>query len=91
MDAKVSNLTGLTDLNKLESLTLYKTAVSDLSPLANGLQNLEELDLRYTVVSDLTPLTGLKNIGYLYLGGTSVSEKQIDELKMALPNCDIVR
>ncbi len=48
--------------------------VSDLSPLANGLQNLEALDLTYTGVSDLTPLAGMENLQRLHVGKTEVSD-----------------
>jgi len=42
-------------------------------------------------VSDLSPLVGLKRLQSLDLNGTKVTDEQIDQLQLALPNCDISR
>ncbi len=70
---------------------LQVTQVSDVTPLL-GLTSVERLDLDGTQVSDVTPLAGLTSLKWLDLGGTpvSVSEKAVDNLKMALPQCEIV-
>ena len=65
------------------------THVKDLEPLAN-LNNLEMLWLDGTRVVDLKPLANLKNLKWLKLRDTQVSKKEVEDLKIALPNCDIV-
>jgi len=88
---QVSDVTALSGLTSLEGLSLAHTQVSDLTPLA-GLTSLKWLVLKRTQVSDITALAGLTSLERLYLGGTpvSVSEKAVDNLKMALPQCEIV-
>ena len=83
-----SDLSPLAELMNLERLYLKNTHVSDLSPLAE-LKNLEVLDLNGTLVSDLWPLAELKSLGSLDLTNTKVSEEQVQELRLALPNCKI--
>ena len=83
----VSILAGLTCLNTLD---LSYTQVSDLSPLA-GLTNLFNLDLSNTPVFDLSALTGLKKLQLLGLGRTQASDQQIDDLRDALPDLEVMR
>lgn len=64
------------------------TPLSDLSLLVE-LKNLEKLDLSCTDVSDVSPLAVLKNLKELNLYKTQVSEEQVEELRLALPNCQI--
>ena len=64
---KVTDLTPLAGLAKLEALDLRGTKVTDLTPLA-GLTNLIMLDLRGTKVIDLTPIAGLQVRGLLIIG-----------------------
>ena len=78
----------LSELKNLKSLTLTETPVSDLSPLAE-LKNLESLILVATKVSDLSPLSELKKLKSLSVLSTPVSEEQVEELRLALPNCQI--
>jgi Leucine-rich repeat (LRR) protein len=73
----------------LEWLELNDTGVSDLTPLS-GLTSLKKLELRRTLlVSDVTPLSELTKLKKLRLEGTSVSKEEIDNLKRALPQCNI--
>ena len=83
-----SDLSPLVEFKNLESLILFSTKVSDLSPLEE-LKKLEVLYLVDTPVSDLSPLAELKKLEELLLQGTHVSEEQVEELRLALPNCDI--
>jgi len=86
---RVSDLSPLAGLKSLERLGLRNTQVSDLSPLA-GLKNLEWLRFDNTQVTDLSPLAELKNLEVLYLQNTQVSDEQVQELRQALPNCEIL-
>jgi hypothetical protein len=88
-DTQVSDLSPLAELKKLEMLFLGNTQLTDLSPLVE-LYHLEELDLNNTQVSDLSPLAELKNLESLRLTGIKVSAEQVEELRLALPNCTIV-
>jgi Leucine-rich repeat (LRR) protein len=67
---------------------LDNTQVSNLSPLLD-LKNLKYVTLKNTNVSDLSPLGELKNLEELWLIGTQASEEQLEELRLALPNCEI--
>jgi hypothetical protein len=40
-------------------------------------------------ISDINPLVGLTNLTELSLNGNQISEAQIEELRAALPNCEI--
>ena len=84
----VTDLSPLVELKNLEYLDLNDTRVSDLSPLVE-LQNLETLGLSTKQVKDLSPLAELKNLHWLYLSDTPVNKEQVEELRLALPNCDI--
>jgi hypothetical protein len=87
-NTQVSDLSPLAELKNLELLELDNTQVSDLSPLAE-LKNLELLWLHNTQVSDVSPLAELKSLKKLYLDNTQVSDEQVQELRQALPNCEI--
>ncbi len=87
---KVSDLSLVAGIENIKFLSLNQTPVSDLSPLA-GLKNLEEIWLNDTQVSDLSLLAGLENLRRLSIEGTNVTEEQIEQLQLALPNCKISR
>jgi len=87
-NTQVSDLSPLAEVKYLKILTLNNTQVSDLSPLAE-VKNLEWLNLRNTQVSDLSPLAELKNLEELDLSNTQVSDEQAQELRQALPYCEI--
>jgi Leucine-rich repeat (LRR) protein len=59
----------------ITDLSLYRSAVTKLSPLA-GLTNLNSLNLLGTRISDLTPLSGLVNLHTLVLEATWVRDLQ---------------
>ena len=84
----VSDLAPLANLTSLVELDLWQTSVSDLAPLAN-LTSLVKLDLWQTSVLDLTPLANLRALRDLDLRGTLVPERAVDELREALPECEI--
>ena len=73
---------------RVRIVVLDDTKVSDLSLLAD-LKNLDVLGLASTRVSDLSPLAELKNLKRLWLSDSLVSEEQVQELRLALPNCEI--
>ena len=73
VNAKLSDLTPLSQCIALQKLELERTAVFDLSPLAE-LSALRSLNLSATTVSDLSPLAKLENLSILKLDGTAVSD-----------------
>ena len=86
---RISEINALSALNKLERLELYGNEISDISALS-ALAGLEYLGLGNNRISDISPLTNLANLKTLVLSGNPVSESQVEELKKALPNCDII-
>lgn len=83
------DITPLAQLDQLKNLSLGNTQQSDMTPLTQ-ITRLEYLDLSGTQVSDLTPLLRLTSLHGLSLENTPVTQEQIDELKITLPNCKIV-
>jgi hypothetical protein len=87
-NTQVRDLSPLAELKNLGGLVLDDTQVSDISPLAR-LKNLRRLHLDNTQVSDLSSLAALKNLEQLHLNNTPVSDEQVQNLRQALPNCEI--
>ena len=73
LDNRISDLSPLAGLTKLESLWLSDNHVSDLSPLA-GLTNLEKMYLGGNQISDLSPLAGLTNLTDLNIWGNKFTD-----------------
>jgi Leucine Rich repeat len=90
-DAGMENLQGLI---RIKHLDLGRTQMTDagLVYLA-GLSRLQELFLNGTQVTDagLIHLQGLNELELLDLAGTLVTDAGAQQLKKALPNCDILR
>ncbi len=89
MNTPVSDVSPLAGLIALAGLDLRGTQVSDVSPL-KGLTTMQTLYLMNTSVSDVSPLSGLTALRSLWLRGTQVSHKAVEELRRALPECEIV-
>jgi hypothetical protein len=86
---QISDLAPLAGLNKLTWLNLKYNQISELAPLA-GLNKLIWLDLSYNPISDISVLKELTNLKSLRLyDNPYISKEQIDELKAALPNCQV--
>ncbi len=86
----ISDLSPLANCPKMEYLEIQETQISDLSPLA-GLTNLAHLNIcNQENITDASPLYGLTKLERLWIGcNTPIPEEQVEELKAALPNCDI--
>ena len=80
---RLTDITPLAGLDKLEYLGLNDNNISDLEPLT-GLKNLQELYLDGNPISDFSPLMGLKNLRWLSVRSLNESQKAI--LSEALPN-----
>lgn len=70
---KLSDLSPLGKLTRLESLRATANLVTDISPLGN-LKQLDRLDLANTLVSDISALAKLPNLTELQLDGSKVTD-----------------
>ncbi len=87
-----SDLAELKSARGLKSVSLHATDVgdADLVHLAS-LRDLIQLNLNNTAIGDdgLRHLSGLKALKYLRLKNTNVTSSGVDQLRRALPGCDI--
>lgn len=60
-------------LTGLQSLSLRKSRITDLAPLA-GMTGLQSLDLGGTLITDLAPLAGMKRVRELWIDNTNVTD-----------------
>ena len=88
MNERLADISPLSKLTALRSLSLAGTAVTDLSPLAS-LTGLETLDIEGCRIESIEPLLGLKGLRTLYAAGCGLSPGEIDALGQALPDCII--
>lgn len=95
LEVAIFAMDGITDLSpiagctKLEYLEVQTNPFTDLTPLS-GLVNLEHLNIaRNGGVTDLSPLFGLTKLQRLWVGTGKYSPEQAEELKAALPLCEI--
>ena len=70
-------------------LNLSDNQISDVLSLSS-LTALEELDLSNNTVAAVTGLKKLQTLKKLNLSGNPVIEEQLDELREALPDCEII-
>lgn len=73
----------------IRSLDLSHNGLADISALA-ALTAVESLDLSYNSISSVLPLQRLATLRTLDLTGNPLSEAQLEELRLNLPNCEIV-
>lgn len=82
----------LAGLPKLETLDVVNTGFGDKAAAAiSPLESLAALDLSQTAITDrgLAALAGMKQLRSLTLTGCDLSEKAVEELRQALPDCRI--
>lgn len=82
------DLTPLSGLKNLKHIDIQQQRISTLTPLT-GIVNLEYLNLANNQIEDISPLVGLNNLKKLVLRRNPLSQSQLDDLRQALPNCDI--
>ncbi len=87
---RVTDLRPLSGLADLRWISIATSSVTDLRPLA-GLPRLETLDCAGSRVTDVTALAGSKSLRLLLLPKATVTEEQAEELRQALPDCEIRR
>ena len=67
----IQRLKGLEHAVNLRGLTIDRSEISDLAPLA-GLENLQVLRLNYNRITDISPLSGLVNLQRLQLHNNQI-------------------
>ena len=70
-------------------LDLSSNNIEDVTALPH-LTNLTELNLSDNNISSIAPLRGLDNLQTLYIGGNPISQEDLVELEVSLPNCSII-
>ncbi len=85
---KIENIDSLQNLKNLEYLDLRYNNISDISCLKN-LSKIRMLYLWHNEITDISVLKKLTTLEDLALGGNPIDENDIEELKKALPNCNI--
>ncbi|MCL1903824.1 MAG: leucine-rich repeat domain-containing protein [Oscillospiraceae bacterium] len=78
---QISDVSPLSELKDLTSLSLLDNQITDISPLS-GLKNLEELDLHINQISDISALSGLTKLKILSLNDNKITDiSPLNELK----------
>ncbi|NLI20940.1 MAG: leucine-rich repeat domain-containing protein [Clostridiales bacterium] len=88
-DNRITDLSRLAELGDLEYLELFMNHIADLAPLS-GLAKLKDLNLAHNEIADLTPLYSLTQLERLWISVNPVTAEQIDALRAALPDTEIV-
>jgi Leucine-rich repeat (LRR) protein len=73
----------------LRELRIGNNRISDGTPLMY-LDTLEFLDVSGNNLSSVSPIKQLSSLKWLKLTGNPLTQEQIDELKTALPDCEII-
>jgi len=76
-------------LINLKNLYLSDNQIKDITPLQT-LTNLTELGLYENQITDVTPLYSLIKLTKLELQKNPLTGSQIDGLRRALPNCEVL-
>ena len=71
-DNVITDLTPITDLTLLQSVTLANNQITDLAPLA-GLEKMQLLDLADNSVTDLSPITAMQNLRTLWVADNQLT------------------
>lgn len=85
---EIRDISALKKLTSLTELRLDCNHISDISAL-KGLKKLTVLSLNYNEISDVSALSSLNSLKTLYLYGNKLTEKQVEELQKAVPQCAI--
>jgi len=93
LDLLSRNLTDVKGLENLTQLTTLYLHANQLTEVPKGLEKLTQLrflELHYNQLTDVQGLEKLNHLTYLNLqNNPALTKAQIDELKKALPKCDI--
>ncbi|MBD5145360.1 MAG: tetratricopeptide repeat protein [Ruminococcus sp.] len=90
---QINDISALENLTNLTDLWLEYNQINDISALEN-LTNLKRLELDCEQISNISPLKNLTNLELLNLNSKLISEKSekdVEDLRKALPNCYVNR
>ena len=88
-DNRISSCEGLNGMTQLEVLDLSDNRITDVSALS-GCMYLTSLDLSNNDLSFVVPLYTCINLRYLDLRGNPLTWEALEELRAAMPLCQIV-
>lgn len=86
------SLRPLQTLKRLEWLELFKTPATDNAvAIVAKIKSLKTLDLRGTRVTDacVSELISLPNLQNLYIGNTAITSQAVDQIRAAVPSCEV--
>ena len=84
----LQDLSALSALGGLSMLDLSRNQINDLRPLSS-LTGLRSLYLDENPIRDFSPLYALTGLATLSIRGIEVTDRQLEELSLALPSCAI--
>ena len=73
----------------IKELYLGGNSIVDITPVAS-IMNLEVLDLSGNPINSAQPLLAMQSLRQLNIQGHQLTELQLEELLVALPNCNII-
>lgn len=73
----------------IDTITISGCGLTDVTPLQN-LPYLYRLNISYNDISDITPLLNMTGLEYLDVTGNPISEADMEKLRKALPDTEIV-
>ncbi len=85
---RITSVAALSSLNTLVTLDLSNNEISNLNPLKT-LSNLRTLYLDGNPIENFTPLYSMTGLRTLSIRDIELTESELEELKKALPDCDI--
>jgi Leucine-rich repeat (LRR) protein len=89
-DNRISDITPIKELKHLHYLELFINPISDITPL-NDLKGLVDVNFCYCWnINDYSTLKNLPNLERVWLVGTRINGKVVNELRSVHPNAQIV-
>ena len=89
VEERIHDITPIGTLKELEYLEIFINVIDDVSPLLNC-KNLKHLNMCYTRGYDAEPLKQMTWLERLWIGGSKVDMKVLQEIADALPNTECV-
>ena len=86
---QIKDIKSVKALKQLKELKFSGTMVKDISPV-EGLDELEVLEFSKTRVRSVNALSSLNNLKVLKCYNNKISDKKIEEFRLANPDCEVV-
>jgi Leucine-rich repeat (LRR) protein len=88
-NAKIEDLTVLSQIDNLRELFITNSKISDLSPISE-IESLRLIELTGSDITDLTPLQYLPNLEYLNVHRTPLTDQQVTHFANLNPGCNVL-